>query len=126
MSETIIVDGKKFIISKQAAKLSGYTRDYIGQLCRMGKIEGRVVQRVLYVSEDSLTKYKAMCELLLQQKPSSISGSIYAATGGNLSIKKAVKSQYFKKVSSDVAANLHHVSGLIGGVTYGVSYCGCC
>ncbi|MCW9054562.1 MAG: helix-turn-helix domain-containing protein [Candidatus Pacebacteria bacterium] len=48
-SETIILEGDKYISSKRAAELMGYTQDYIGQLCRAGKIEARQVGRSWYV-----------------------------------------------------------------------------
>jgi hypothetical protein len=54
MPDPIVINGKKFITSKQAAALTGYARDYVGQLVRMGKVKGQVIDKVLFVSEDSL------------------------------------------------------------------------
>lgn len=51
-------DGKKFISSGRAAKLTGYVNDYIGQLCRDEKLECRMVGRSWYVSLESLLEHK--------------------------------------------------------------------
>jgi len=54
----IYLEGKKYISSKRAAKFTGYTHDYIGQLSRAGKVEGRVVGKTRFVEEDSILDYK--------------------------------------------------------------------
>lgn len=58
MNSDLYFDGKKFISSSRAAKISGYVNDYIGQLCRDGKLECRMVGRSWYVSLESLTQHK--------------------------------------------------------------------
>jgi len=52
------LDGKKYISSKRASKISGYTKDYIGQLSRANKLDARLVGRTWYVAEDSLLAHK--------------------------------------------------------------------
>lgn len=47
----ITLDGVDYISSRRAAKIMGYTQDYIGQLCRGGKIEARQVGRGWYIPE---------------------------------------------------------------------------
>jgi hypothetical protein len=54
MSESLIFEGKKFISAKRAAEITGYATDYIGQLCRSGKIDSKLVGRNWYVLEESL------------------------------------------------------------------------
>jgi hypothetical protein len=56
--DELVVDGEKYISSKRAARLSGYTKDYIGQLCRAGKIPSKMVGRSWYVKEDSLKEHR--------------------------------------------------------------------
>lgn len=50
---------EKYITLKQAAKISGYAPDYIGQLIRKGKLSGKQVYHgVAWVtSEDAIRKY---------------------------------------------------------------------
>ncbi len=56
-SREIILNGKKYISSKRAAKLTGYTNDYVGQLCRGEKIQSRMVGRTRFVNKSSLLDY---------------------------------------------------------------------
>lgn len=56
--ETVVMDGVKYISSSRAAKLVGYTKDYVGQLCRAGKIDAQLIGRSWYVSEDSVRSHK--------------------------------------------------------------------
>ncbi len=58
MNEDFIFEGKKYITAKQASELTGYTSDYVGQLCRGGKIESRRVGRVWLVSEEAIQNYE--------------------------------------------------------------------
>ena len=57
MSETIIKSG--WISTHRAAQLTGYTRDYVGQLARSGRVAAEQVGRTWYVERDSLLRYKA-------------------------------------------------------------------
>ena len=56
-SESIILDRMNFISAKRAAEVSGYTADYVGQLCRSGKLESRRVGTAWFVSEKSLLNH---------------------------------------------------------------------
>lgn len=56
--DELVVDGEKYISSKRAARLSGYAKDYIGQLCRGGKIEAKMVGRSWYVKESAITEHR--------------------------------------------------------------------
>ena len=57
MEKEIVLDGKVYITASEAARLTGYTNDYIGQLCRGGKVKGRVIGRTRYVCRESLEAY---------------------------------------------------------------------
>ncbi|MDP3934625.1 MAG: NYN domain-containing protein, partial [Candidatus Giovannonibacteria bacterium] len=54
----IYSDGEKYISSKRASALTGYAKDYIGQLCRLGKIKCQRSGRDWLVSEQSIFNYK--------------------------------------------------------------------
>ncbi len=45
---------KKYISSSRASEISGYTKDYLGQLCRAGEIKCQRVGRGWFVSVDEL------------------------------------------------------------------------
>ena len=54
----IIIDEKKYISSKQAARITGYAKDYIGQLCREGRVPARLVGRSWYVLETAIKDHR--------------------------------------------------------------------
>lgn len=58
MKDSLILEHKKFISAKQASVLVGYAQDYVGQLCREGKIESKMVGRTWFVSEESILNHK--------------------------------------------------------------------
>lgn len=56
--EVLELDGKKYVKAAHAAKQNGYTADYVGQLCRAGKIDSRLVGRTWYVNENAIGTHK--------------------------------------------------------------------
>jgi hypothetical protein len=56
--DEILIDEKKYISSKQAAKLTGYAKDYVGQLCREGRVPARLVGRSWYVLESAIQDHR--------------------------------------------------------------------
>lgn len=72
MDELTIAD-KKYLSSKKAAKLTGYAKDYVGQLCREGKVEARLVGRNWYVLEDSILEHRFGASEHKEEKEEDIS-----------------------------------------------------
>ncbi len=62
--DVLVQNGKQFISSKVAAVRYGFTRDYIGQLCRGNKVSSQLIGRTWYVHEVSLKKYIAKTDEL--------------------------------------------------------------
>ncbi|PIR40325.1 MAG: hypothetical protein COV33_00350, partial [Candidatus Zambryskibacteria bacterium CG10_big_fil_rev_8_21_14_0_10_34_34] len=58
MNKTIYLKGKKYISARRATEITGYTSDYIGQLCRAKKIPANLVGRSWYVLESEILNYK--------------------------------------------------------------------
>ena len=56
--DSLTLEGRKYVSSGRAARLYGYTKDYVGQLCRSGKLDAQLIGRSWYVSEDSIRKHK--------------------------------------------------------------------
>ena len=66
----LIIDGKTYISSKRAAEITGYAKDYVGQLCREGRVEARLVGRSWYVLEDSIREHRFGAEeKQIEEKP---------------------------------------------------------
>jgi len=59
MKDIFILEGKKYISSRRASEISDYDPDYIGQLCRAGKLDCQRVGRAWFITEESLQKHKA-------------------------------------------------------------------
>ncbi len=97
--DELTIDGKMYVSSKRAASLTGYAKDYVGQLCREGRVEARLVGRSWYVYEPSLMKHrfddadakpeekKVEEEARISDKP-----SIEAAWGSSLYMSEEVQS----------------------------------
>lgn len=56
--DELLIEEKKYISSKQAAKVTGYAKDYIGQLCREGRVPARLVGRSWYVLETAIQDHR--------------------------------------------------------------------
>lgn len=56
--DEILIDERKYVSSKQAAKVTGYAKDYIGQLCREGRVPARLVGRSWYVLETAIHDHR--------------------------------------------------------------------
>ncbi|MDB5189451.1 MAG: hypothetical protein JWL82_408 [Parcubacteria group bacterium] len=56
--DELTLDNKKYLSSKKAAKVTGYAKDYVGQLCREGRVEARLVGRNWYVLESSILEHR--------------------------------------------------------------------
>src|SRR3989344_2577345 len=56
--DEILIEKKKYISSKRAAKITGYAKDYVGQLCREGRVPARLVGRGWYVLESAIQDHR--------------------------------------------------------------------
>lgn len=56
--DEILIEEKKYVSSKQASKVTGYAKDYIGQLCREGRVPARLVGRSWYVLESAIHDHR--------------------------------------------------------------------
>lgn len=54
----IVIEDKKYISSKRAAEITGYAKDYVGQLCREGRIEARLIGRNWYILEAAIQDHR--------------------------------------------------------------------
>jgi len=59
MEKDLDLDGKKYISARRASEISGYNSDYLGQLCRSGKLECKLVSRSWFVTEKSLRDHQS-------------------------------------------------------------------
>lgn len=55
--DSIDIQGKKYISSKQAAERSGYAQDYVGQLARSNKVPATRIGRTWYIDEEAILEH---------------------------------------------------------------------
>lgn len=58
MKDSLILEGKIYISARRAARIINYAQDYVGQLCRAGKLDCRMVGRSWFVTEESLLSHR--------------------------------------------------------------------
>jgi hypothetical protein len=104
MAKPLLINGKEYVPSKEASKLSGYASDYVGQLCRAGKLDCTMVGRSWYVSRDSILKHK----LENQEFAHRYEGKVYRAIQTSTAdIKSAVlKSKRSLQAEKNFPGNL--------------------
>jgi len=56
--EVLVLDGKNYVKVSKAAKDLGYATDYVGQLCRSGKVDAHLIGRTWYVNQDDLSTHR--------------------------------------------------------------------
>ncbi|HEU4677528.1 MAG TPA: hypothetical protein VFS75_02310 [Candidatus Paceibacterota bacterium] len=56
--EVLVLDGKNYVKASKAARDLGYATDYVGQLCRSGKVDARLIGRTWYVDPDQLGHHR--------------------------------------------------------------------
>lgn len=56
---SLIVNGKTYIRPQDAASKAGISADYIRRLCRAGNVDGKLVEGVWHVNEQSLAQFVA-------------------------------------------------------------------
>ncbi len=91
--------GKTYISSKRAAKMANYTNDYVGQLCREGRVSCRRIGRDWYVKEESILEHKSKKERGTVRSSSSKEKSNDNTQKSSLSDKMGIL--YYKKDSRE-------------------------
>lgn len=56
--EVLVLDGKSYVKASKAARDLGYATDYVGQLCRGGKVDAHLIGRTWYVNKDELSTHR--------------------------------------------------------------------
>src|SRR3989344_4894844 len=107
-----ILAGKKFITSKKAALLFGYTQDYVGQLCRGVKVDARRIGRTWYVCEKSILEHKKLYGAPARKKeeiaPKEIK-KVPVVGGGALPIKSTAPKIGFDRTSGPIIPIIREV-----------------
>lgn len=68
MKDSLIIDGRIYISSRRGAEISRYSNDYIGQLCRGGKVPAQMMGRTWFIDQEALLKHKKDAEEAFQAR----------------------------------------------------------
>lgn len=79
MNEITIGD-KTYISAKRAAEITGYARDYVGQLCREGHVDAKMVGRSWYVYEPAIRAHRFGVEAVQEPRKEEVSQEVQADT----------------------------------------------
>ena len=135
MKHIYILQGKKYISSKRASEISEYSSDYIGQLCREGKLVCQRMGHTWFVTEDSLRAHMTniwnedvlnnrsgiMRKRSIKDQRETVSEIVNADTSKRLSSKHAA---LFSGYSSDYIGQLcrsKKIDGVLVGKTWFVT-----
>jgi len=112
MKSSVKIDGVDFISSSRASEMTRYTKDYIGQLSRAGKIVSKKIGRVWYVSEPSLLDYKKLIDSSIIYQ-----GTTVAKSSAPNSKKRPSRSYSFTAlaivVSFFISVSVYFISGSV-------------
>ena len=67
MTDEIFFGKSRFISAGDAARFSGFTRDYIAMLCRQGTLRGKRIGRNWYVDEEALKSFLVVQEITITE-----------------------------------------------------------
>lgn len=96
MTISIFSEGKEYISASRAGEKTSYTSDYIGQLCRSGKVEGKLVGRTWYVDFSSLLEHRSNRQL---GKPKTVSND------GEINVRSLLNKNTFQEFSLSQASD---------------------
>jgi hypothetical protein len=68
MRNSLILQDKNYVSARRVQELFGYSSDYVGQLCRLGKIEAKMIGRTWFVTEKSIIDHKLSVNDLIREK----------------------------------------------------------
>ena len=78
--DELLIEEKRYVSSKRAAQVTGYAKDYIGQLCREGRVPARLVGRNWYVLETAINDHRFGKQAFGSKEDTTASAAILSAT----------------------------------------------
>ncbi len=71
--EELKIGEKIFLSSRRTGQVLGYTNDYVGKLCREGRLDAKMVGRTWYVDFDSVKKYSTLVAIEKEERRKELS-----------------------------------------------------
>ena len=95
--DSVALDGRHYVSSARAAKITGYNMDYVGQLARAGKILSRQIGSRWYVEREGLVAHKKEKDALLAAVQKEAVGLTIIKKGEETPFQKIESSEPFFK-----------------------------
>ena len=110
--ETISHDGKVFTKATVLAKKFRYTTDYIGQLCRAGKVESQLIGRAWFVTEESLNELKSKRYSATRAPEIIINDSVFSVKNPLRSLPRSIapvlSKTTYRNLRTEQHLEIHH------------------
>ncbi|MDQ5950712.1 MAG: hypothetical protein QG585_654, partial [Patescibacteria group bacterium] len=71
--EELKIGEKIFLSSRRTGQVLGYTNDYVGKLCREGRLDAKMVGRTWYIDFDSVKKYSTLVSIEKEERRKELS-----------------------------------------------------
>lgn len=107
--ETISHNGTVFTKATVLAKKYRYTTDYIGQLCRAGKVESKLIGRAWFVSEDSLLSHKSGRYSVIRSPEIMIHTSLVSEKNNSTHLPRSIRPMLSKTTHRSLSQEQHLV-----------------
>lgn len=88
MTISIFYKGKEYIPAVRAGELVGYSADYVGQLCRSGKVQSKLINRTWYVELEGLEIHRKTRQLGKPRSYENIASVLEAPLSERISIQE--------------------------------------
>lgn len=112
--ETVSHEGEVFTKATVLAKKYRYTTDYIGQLCRAGKVTSKLIGRAWFVNEESLLRHKSDRYASIRPAEIIINESVVTekkvAVGSPLRIRAVLSKATVRNLPKEHQVVVHHDS----------------
>lgn len=104
--DELTIGGKTYISSKRAAEITGYAKDYVGQLCREGQVEARMVGRSWYVLESSIREHRFGKEEVIEESKESENKPSYVRSSWTEATYEAERAPVIPELTERVSVNV--------------------
>lgn len=109
LETSVSFDGRDYVSASRAAKLTGYTQDYVGQLAREGTVSARLIGNRWFVDREEIARHKAEKDALLASvQAQSVGLAKQESQVTDLKGSKEDKSELFYKYNAESADLIPH------------------
>jgi hypothetical protein len=117
MKDSLILQDKNYISARRVHELFGYTSDYVGQLCRAGKLDAKMIGRAWFVTMKSVIDYQAHLDEIAKTKVKDrkkTAKKLYRRSLGEAELSKEISSlSESREVEENVKEEVKSIESVI-------------